>query len=272
MLNMVTIDRDFNGAHIRQRKSDGFLDATAMCKATGKRWFDYHRLEATQAFINALSSETGYPASQLIESQKGNTAKFEQGTWVHPQVAINLAQWCSPQFAVLVSKWVFELLTTGKTELQTSPASSMIKFAQFNRDLMVIFGIERNMQTIALNNAMQKQFGVNLLEAWGVNDLKAETQEQTLTVSDIADQLGIGRRDVNPILIEIDLQTKHRDHKNNVYYELTDAGLQYAIYVDTGKRHKTDSAPVKQIKWYASVVDVIKAHLEATFTLTGGAA
>jgi hypothetical protein len=27
---------------------------------------------------------------------------------VHPQVAINLAQWASPKFAVLVSKWVFE--------------------------------------------------------------------------------------------------------------------------------------------------------------------
>lgn len=31
-----------------------------------------------------------------------------QGTWVHPQVAINLGQWCSPKFAVAVSKWVFE--------------------------------------------------------------------------------------------------------------------------------------------------------------------
>ena len=31
-----------------------------------------------------------------------------QGTWVHPQVAINLGQWASPKFAVLVSTWVFE--------------------------------------------------------------------------------------------------------------------------------------------------------------------
>ena len=34
-----------------------------------------------------------------------------QGTWVHPQVAINLAQWLSPKFAVLVSKWVFEWMS-----------------------------------------------------------------------------------------------------------------------------------------------------------------
>lgn len=31
-----------------------------------------------------------------------------QGTWVHPQVAINLGQWASPKFAVLVSRWIFE--------------------------------------------------------------------------------------------------------------------------------------------------------------------
>jgi hypothetical protein len=34
-----------------------------------------------------------------------------RGTWVHPQVAINLAQWVSARFAVLVSEWVFEWLS-----------------------------------------------------------------------------------------------------------------------------------------------------------------
>ena len=31
-------------------------------------------------------------------------------TWVHPQVAINIAQWISPEFDVQVSKWIFELI------------------------------------------------------------------------------------------------------------------------------------------------------------------
>jgi len=51
-----------------------------MCQATGKQWFDYYRLDNTKAFIDALSSETGYPVSQLVESKKGNTNRFEQGT------------------------------------------------------------------------------------------------------------------------------------------------------------------------------------------------
>ena len=33
---------------------------------------------------------------------------MEQGTWVHPRVAVNLGQWLSPQFAVKVTEWVFD--------------------------------------------------------------------------------------------------------------------------------------------------------------------
>jgi hypothetical protein len=34
----------------------------------------------------------------------------------------------------------------------------------------------------------------------------------------------------------------------------------------------TTKKPLGQIKWHTSVVDVLKAHLEADFVLTGGAA
>lgn len=44
-----------------------------------------------------------------------------QGTWVHPQVAINLGQWASPKFAVLVSKWVFEWMSGGIKESYKFP-------------------------------------------------------------------------------------------------------------------------------------------------------
>ena len=67
MSNVSLINHDFNGTQIKQRKSDGYLDATAMCKATGKRWFDYYRIDNTQAFINALSGEAGIIASELIQ-------------------------------------------------------------------------------------------------------------------------------------------------------------------------------------------------------------
>jgi hypothetical protein len=41
-----------------------------------------------------------------------------RGTWVHPKVAINIAQWISPKFSVQVSEWIYQLLTTGSVKLE----------------------------------------------------------------------------------------------------------------------------------------------------------
>lgn len=106
-MQLAVIDREVDNSHINQRLMDGYINATALCKACKKDFYDYSRLKSTKEFIDELSSETGITVSALIQTVKGGTPQF-QGTWVHPQVAINLAQWASPKFAVLVSKWVFE--------------------------------------------------------------------------------------------------------------------------------------------------------------------
>jgi KilA-N domain. len=103
------------GSIIYQRPTDGYINATAMCKAAGKRWNDYSVLNTTKPFLEALSAETGIPVSGLAHSQKGGDVRL-QGTWVHPQVAINLAQWCSPAFAVKVSQWILDWMQ-GKVQL-----------------------------------------------------------------------------------------------------------------------------------------------------------
>jgi hypothetical protein len=100
----------FGEAAIHQRKTDGYLNATDMCKANNKKYNDWYRLDSTKEYLNELSSDTGYPVSQLVEVRKGNSKKYKQGTWIHPYVATNLAQWLSPKFAVFVSKLVFRYL------------------------------------------------------------------------------------------------------------------------------------------------------------------
>jgi hypothetical protein len=40
-----------------------------------------------------------------------------RGSWVHPDVAIHLAQWISQIFNIKVTKWVRELMTTGTVTL-----------------------------------------------------------------------------------------------------------------------------------------------------------
>jgi hypothetical protein len=101
---------EMNGEVISLRGKDGYVNATAMCKAVGKQFNDYSRNASTKEFLGELSSDTGIPVTGLIVTVQGGLPKH-QGTWVHPKVAINLAQWLSPKFAVAVSEWVFQWMT-----------------------------------------------------------------------------------------------------------------------------------------------------------------
>ena len=92
---------------IHQRAIDGYINATAMCQAVGKQMNDYLRLKSTKGFLEALAPATGIPAAELIQRVMGGNPEV-RGTWVHPHVAIHLAQWLSPEFAVQVTQWVFE--------------------------------------------------------------------------------------------------------------------------------------------------------------------
>jgi len=104
------IDHKTEAAIIHQRIKDGYISATAICKATNKMWGHYWSTEPTKAFIKELSTDIDMPISEMVQSIKGGIPHL-QGTWVHPQVAIHLAQWASPKFAVLVTKWVMDWMS-----------------------------------------------------------------------------------------------------------------------------------------------------------------
>jgi hypothetical protein len=97
--NREVIPREIGGFALQQRRSDGYWNATAMCQAAGKRMNHYTENAGTQAFIAELSRSAGIPVDLLATVQMTGP-NSERGTWVHPDVAINLAQWCSPKFAV----------------------------------------------------------------------------------------------------------------------------------------------------------------------------
>ncbi|MGB3882027.1 MAG: KilA-N domain-containing protein [Diaphorobacter nitroreducens] len=107
--SLSLITHQVHNSIVEQRASDGYINATAMCKAAGKLFGHYRANDATGAFLQALEADIGIPISQLIQTLRGGNVA--QGTWVHPQVAIHLAQWLSPQFAVQVSKWVFDWMS-----------------------------------------------------------------------------------------------------------------------------------------------------------------
>lgn len=116
--SLSLIEHRVQDSVVDQRQVDGYINATAMCKAAGKLMADYRRLGTTVAYLEELESDMGIPISELVQTIKGGDPKL-QGTWVHPQVAINMAQWLSPRFAVQVSKWVHTWMSGGATQQKT---------------------------------------------------------------------------------------------------------------------------------------------------------
>lgn len=107
--SLQLIRHEVNNSVIPQRSTDGYINATELCKVAGKQWGHYAENARTKEFLGALAADIGIPISELIQVVKGGNGP--QGTWVHPQVAINLAQWLSADFAVKVSKWVFDWMS-----------------------------------------------------------------------------------------------------------------------------------------------------------------
>lgn len=109
-LSLSLISHKVQNSVIEQRAEDGYINATAMCKAAGKQFNEYTSKGSSKAYLDELSSETGISVSGLVQVQKGGAPEL-QGSWVHPQVAIHLAQWVSAKFAVQVSKWVYDWMS-----------------------------------------------------------------------------------------------------------------------------------------------------------------
>jgi hypothetical protein len=131
---LVPLELD-NGYIIESRDSDGYINVTNLCTAGKKKFNDWNRLDKTKAFLKELSSSTGIPAVELITQNTGGNGN--RHTWVHPQVAINIAQWISPKFDVKVSAWVLEVMMTGKVDITNTKSYRELKEDNKNKQLKI---------------------------------------------------------------------------------------------------------------------------------------
>jgi len=131
-----------NGLIIESREEDGYINITNLCKAGNKQFKHWKEIEKSKAYLQALSSQVGIPTSDLIKLGSGSTHKNSH-TWVHPQVAINIAQWISPYFDVKVSAWVYEIYLTGKVDISNTKTYHELKEENKNKELKITFLINK---------------------------------------------------------------------------------------------------------------------------------
>lgn len=116
-----TIERKIEGIAVYQRETDGYVNATQICKAhleiTGERKDTSNWLQTNmaQSAIEKLSLVTGIPVTELIEVKQGG--KY-QGTWIHPRLAVRFTMWVNDDFSLFVEDWIHSWLGSGYTPAQ----------------------------------------------------------------------------------------------------------------------------------------------------------
>lgn len=98
---MTALTHNYNGFDISQ-ESDGYTSLTDMAKAAGKLVADYLKNDSTQAYFQGLSDDMNIPISSLIRIVQGKGKA--QGTWAHPEVAIDFAKWCNVSFRIWANR------------------------------------------------------------------------------------------------------------------------------------------------------------------------
>ena len=119
-----------------ENRDDGYINVTNLCKAGNKKFNDWSRLDNTKAFLNELKRSTGIPVDLLIQSITGGKNE-DRKTWVHPYVAINIAQWISPQFDVKVSSWIYEVMLTGKIDISKTKSFQQLRLENKEHKLRI---------------------------------------------------------------------------------------------------------------------------------------
>ena len=139
---------ELNGISIEQRVKDGFINGTAMCTAHNKRINDWFRNQDTLDlfFTLAVDLDPGFNCenSRNLDLTRLSGTKYSKifpdlvvsrsgspetggGTWLHPILAVQLAQWCSPLFAIQVSIWVQEWVTSGYNPIQLEADADRVR-------------------------------------------------------------------------------------------------------------------------------------------------
>jgi hypothetical protein len=138
---------------LEYREIDGFINITNLCKAGGKEFKSWNRIDKTKRFLEVLSSAVNIHTADLILVGSGSkyTNDTKNHTWVHPQVAINIAQWISPEFDVLVSKWVYEIMLTGKVDIKENKTTQELD--QMNKENKLL----KNRVKLLESKVLQKQ-------------------------------------------------------------------------------------------------------------------
>jgi hypothetical protein len=152
-----------NGLVIEVDPVTFMINATQMCKAAGKEYYDYAKTAKANSFLQTLKSKPIFVGLDLIKSNRGGD---HSGTMVHRLIAYDLASWLSGDVKLQFFMWNDELrienaeLSTQIEELRAAtviaPPSAHLPNANGAHKPLVLNGlvIEVDPDTFMVNATM----------------------------------------------------------------------------------------------------------------------
>lgn len=198
-------------------------------------------------------SEKGVIQPPQIEEVKNHLGQTVQEYVINERDSyVVVAQLC-PEFTAKLVDWWQE--TKGMKPQAVASAKPTALHSAFRSCIGIakLAGLNGNQAILSADRATRKLLGQSPLELLEITHLHAPVQEVSLTPTQIGELLvpTISAIKVNQKLAEIGLQEKVAG-----IWVATEKGSTHCEVLDTGKKHG-DGTPIKQLKWYQSVVEII---------------
>ena len=165
----------------------GYVNVSQMAKANGKLLADYTRLKSTKEYLQALENDMGIPISLLIIEVKGYAN--DQSTWVHPEIAIDLARWVSVPFRIWANRTLMKVMLASEIEPEQPPVPALPPVEQRLKTLVEAMKTLAQLTGGRLNPYIEQQindYAANLFADYNQQALIG-TQEKWLGVVNFAE-------------------------------------------------------------------------------------
>ncbi|MBD2492564.1 KilA-N domain-containing protein [Aulosira sp. FACHB-615] len=238
----------------------GYVNGTQMCKANGKFLADYTKLKSTKQYLQALSNDMKIIISSLVIEIQAHGS--EQSTWLHPEIAVDLARWVSVEFRVWANRTLTKIIVASEVEPIPEPEPpKAIAPSHEAAQLAMILG-----EFAGLDKSLTAQLAVNAATAVNpalkpaADELKtaiAQTNvadDAFLNATQIGEVVGMSARAVNNWLVQSGLQYRTQDKK--IPYRPTESGKQWGRMVPALARSSNQT--VFQLRWLPTVTKLFQ--------------
>jgi hypothetical protein len=132
MSNLVTLQ--YNDISVIFQSDDAYINATLIAKSFGKQPADYLKQKRTIEYIEGVKRNRLTEQNQLVRVIQGGSSD-EQGTWLHPKLAIDFARWLNVDFAIWCDMEIEKLLKKEVTVKPMSQIEALLQSVQLMVDI-----------------------------------------------------------------------------------------------------------------------------------------